>query len=71
MIYTEIKSSDKLIKNKFFELLSGKSFENKSFTDLAPFLLFTVFVSLFTLIIHIELSATLGTSLILRQSLRT
>ena len=37
------KSSDKLIKNKFFELLSGKSFENKSFTDLAPFLLFTVF----------------------------
>ena len=31
------KSSDKLIKNKFFELLSGKSFENKSFTDLAPF----------------------------------
>lgn len=31
---------DGLVKSKLIEVLSGKAFEQKSFTDLAPFLLF-------------------------------
>lgn len=34
---------DGLVKSKFIEVLSGKTFEQKSFADLAPFLLFVGF----------------------------